>query len=1203
MIRSRRTAQFGGMGNPAFLAVSIRFLAISIPLVIRGSAGCHPDRPAGLAATERRGGPRVVFEPDATPLPEIPLPCDLATRLDPSSPTGRRINVSLDAVTQYERETREKYNRLDGFSTFGPITVQFDARLDLADLHARHNDNDDFRDDAVYLLNVDPGCERFGEEIAVDLGRGRYPLTLYRHTRRIPDPAAPGGYRLDEGSNLLFEFDPRGEYNNMIYEERTEDRNGDGVLDPGEDLDGDGELDEANFIDPHACAGLDATSVAYDRCVADNLMTWYERETNTLILRPVWPMEQQCVHAVVLTKRLRGAGGQPVESPFPAVNHANQTEALRPLPSLLPRYDLDVSDIAFAWTFTTGSMTRVLEALRAGLYGHGAFARLAEEFPVETFRVWTRGELADDSPSPEARLTPGACTGEALVHLWAKGIDEWDPNMCSLGADNSTVGGAVGGTFAAPNFLVDKDGIGDEHYPADDDETFDVDVVSGTATYGRTTVTWWCTLPRELDTSCAPGNPEGAPFCKPFPVILYAHGYGSSRVEITSHQGRTNAFGYAMCAMDSYGHGLNRMLQDPLAAIPFSRIGSELEDLGVPALKEMILRGRDRDLNHDGLADPGADMWTADLFHTRDMLQQSVVEYQQLVRILRSMDGLHRDAAGNLLGDFDGDGQVDLGGPDNTIAMWGISLGGIYAGILAGAEPSLDAVSPNAGAAGLADVAARSWQGGVPEAVILPILGPVIAGCLPTDAHQQPLPPGTEGDRDCLTGDGGSFEGGVLRLFFYLNDTAKLKQLEFAEVEGVAPGDRVRLENLDNGEVRETRVDARGRFRTAVAADALTAMERRPLLGLHGEDYGPVTIEDTPRFGDRLRITIFDGDSDTPKAVVDTFGRTLEFQGSGYPAGAPLVALQQGLGHDRNTPDFRRFMALSHTALAQADPGVWAAHYFMDPIDTSYDPYAPESRMHVLAMPTAGDQNVPVNTGIAMARAAGLLGSWRRDPDRYGPEHGWREIFAPDPRYGQSIDQMLLDRYVVEADGRFQRYADNPVNPNIIYDVDNVSDGSALFSCGPSDWSASSGESGCPDEIRGQEIFFPVPHPAPGNALRHSIPAADGAHHAVRIPLLRPAGQHGIYNAQAFRVFDADAFMVNFTTRFLGTRGRAVDHAPGCDCVASRPFRITVDGEQTYSSLQGERQCVVGQDYRVCSVACAEAWGMRTPEVTACEPE
>ena len=90
--------------------------------------------------------------------------------------------------------------------------------------------------------------------------------------------------------------DPRNA-NNLLFEERNEDFNGNGILDPGEDLDYDGQLDVANFIEPTTCDGValygsdgnvnpDYDQEAFDMCVADNLMTWYERESNTLIMRP-----------------------------------------------------------------------------------------------------------------------------------------------------------------------------------------------------------------------------------------------------------------------------------------------------------------------------------------------------------------------------------------------------------------------------------------------------------------------------------------------------------------------------------------------------------------------------------------------------------------------------------------------------------------------------------------------------------------------------------------------------------------------------------------------------------------------------------------------------------------------------------------------------------------------------------------------------
>ena len=1160
-------------------------------------AACTGSRGEGLAPTERRGGAQVVFDLEARPLPEIPLPNDAAMRLDPTSPTGRRINVSLDTPTELERQVRGRFNALDGFGTYAPITVRFTEPLDLSALRERH-DNDDFRDDALYLLNVDPSCARFGEEVALDLGHRRFPVTLSRHSRRIADSEAPAGYRVDDGRNTLFDFDPRGEYNSLLFEERNEDANGNGVLDPGEDADGDGELDVANLDDPRACDAFEPTSVDYDRCVADHLLTHYERETNTLIARPLWPLEPACTHAVVLTKRLVDVSGRAVESPFPAVNHREQTRLLEPAVELLSRYGLAMGDIAFAWSFTTASELAELEALRAGLYGSGPFSRLRDEFPTSGLRFWTLGELDPASPTPDSRVLPGACTAEVLTRFWSEGIEEWPANLCSLEAELASLGGVVGGEFEAPNLLVDKDGIATELYPADDNEVWEVDPVRGVAYYGTSKVPFWCSLPVERDTSCSPGNPEGKPFCKPFPVVLYAHGYGGSRFEIAGFMGRHNSMGVAVCGVDSYGHGLRRLETDPLASIPFGRIASTVEATKLGALRPLLTRGRDRDLDNDGLPDSGGDMWSSDLFHTRDMVRQSVLEYAQLVRMLRAMDGQAKSADGTVLGDVDGDGKVDLGGPDNTVAMWGISLGGVLSGVAAGAEPALDAASPNAGGAGLTDIAARSAQAGVPEEVVLPIAGPFVAGCLPTDEHQRPLPEGASGGSDCFSGTSADVRGGVLRLAFFVHAIGSFQRLEWGELEGIAPGDRIRLDNLVNGESRTVVIDERGRFRVAVPADALSPTERRPLLGLVDEA-GPVPFEQTERLGDRLRVTVLDA-SGAEKEVVDTFLRSVTFQGTSYPEGAPLVALQEGLGLERNTPKFRRFMGLAQHAIGPADPAIWATRYALDPPDVSYEPGRGTPRTHVLVMPTAGDMQVPVNTGIANARAAGFLGSWVRDPEKYGPEHGWRELFVPDPRYGKPIDQELVDRHVVEGDGHLQRYGDNPINPNVLYDIDDVSDGTARFSCGPSDWSGAYGESLCPPEVEGQEVFFDVPGPTPGNALRVDRPRGDGSFDGLRVPLLRPAGQHGIYNPQPFRPFDADAYMVSFTVRYLATRGRAVGHEPGCDCSASGLPAYSVAGEPSFPAL-GEAACGPS-DLRLCDATCASAWGIVTPDANACEP-
>ncbi len=102
------------------------------------------------------------------------------------------------------------------------------------------------------------------------------------------------------------------------------------------------------------------------------------------------------------------------------------------------------------------------------------------------------------------------------------------------------------------------------------------------------------------------------------------------------------------------------------------------------------------DWDNDGIVDSGADFWTSYIFHTRDMVRQSAVDYMQLIRLLRSFDGSTKwqfdvnadgDKTDDLAGDFDGDGVVDVGG-SAPMNMTGGSLGGIMSTVMAGSEPA-----------------------------------------------------------------------------------------------------------------------------------------------------------------------------------------------------------------------------------------------------------------------------------------------------------------------------------------------------------------------------------------------------------------------------------------------------------------------------------------------------------------------------------
>jgi hypothetical protein len=210
----------------------------------------------------------------------------------------------------------------------------------------------------------------------------------------------------------------------------------------------------------------------------------------------------------------------------------------------------------------------------------------------------------------------------------------------------------------------------------------------------------------------------------------------------------------------------------------------------------------------------------------------------------------------------------------------------------------------------------------------------------------------------------------------------------------------------------------------------------------------------------------------------------------------------------------------------------------------------------------------------------------------------WRALYAPDPRLEMSADDFLVATHSLEGDASIIRFPDNELVQQVVFDVDNVSDGTAAWSCGDSDWSAVIGEANCPEELDGEEVFFSAPH-LPEGGLRLDTPRGDGTSDAFRLPVLRPGGQHGIYNAQSFRVFDADAFMVNFTARFLATAGGRTDHLEGCDCSAADTANITLNGAPALP-IWGDRVCEP-DELKLCDADCASGWGLQIPDESACQ--
>ena len=74
----------------------------AVVVVVVALGGCLGAEPSGIAPIPW-AATTVKMDFFHKPLPELPLPNDVATRHDASSATGRRINASMIAPTAYTR--------------------------------------------------------------------------------------------------------------------------------------------------------------------------------------------------------------------------------------------------------------------------------------------------------------------------------------------------------------------------------------------------------------------------------------------------------------------------------------------------------------------------------------------------------------------------------------------------------------------------------------------------------------------------------------------------------------------------------------------------------------------------------------------------------------------------------------------------------------------------------------------------------------------------------------------------------------------------------------------------------------------------------------------------------------------------------------------------------------------------------------------
>jgi hypothetical protein len=1008
--------------------IALAILAAGVALACDGGG-----LPYEIDTPQTGAGPRVRWDLDARPLPEIPLPNDVATWPDPSSPTGRRINASFIAPTRLESRVRTEFGELDGWGTYAPISVAFDAPLDLRNLVDRQGGTrfsaTDFARHAVYLVDLETGVP-----VPIDVDSGSF-------------------HYVTENTNRYFPNDPRGLEAQTLLESVEEDTNLDGVLDPGEDTDFDGVLDHPNTLDGRRGASPEDT---YD----DTVFFW-ERETNTLLLRPILPLREAHEYAVVLTDRLVGLDGSPVRSPFDAIHHVSQFESISRLRGLFASHPEVYGDLAtrgfdgvrFAWSFTTQTVMHDLIALRDGLYGRGPYAFLADQFPPDLYPAPSRGGTPThtcDPGSPNVTVVPWAVLHDTIRTLATTALGVDGAGADALLATYDDVDHVVIGYFQTP-FLA-----GDPRAPGPDDH-WALGSLDAAHPPHTDLVPVLIVVPR-----------EDATHHQPFPVTFYGHGYTGSDVEAFGFAGEVARNGVATVAIDAVGHGNGfdpntRRLAEALFA------SSCLGPMG-----RLLSVDRAVDLNHDGIADPGGDFWSAYLFHTRDVVRQTVLDHIQLIRILRQFSGApggprttpsftwtpppdprnphatdpitsSSDLTGaghpTPAGDFDGNGTPDIGGWDNGYHAWGESLGAFIASLLGAVDPTIRTAAPTSGAGGLQDVGIRTDLGGVRNAVSLRAMGPLVLGI--------PRTTGPNADSACAMGE--------TSIQFLVTDVNDARAIEFACLSSseLAEGDAVVVSNLTTREIRCGGVGTSGTFRVPIPADAPTRVP------------GPTGMPDGWTGGNVLSVDVYQGaatlvdyatctmrDHSHPRPSrsiatwesgngggADHCMHCATYQAAPFEDGSFLVAPAEGFGLRRQTPEFRRFQALAQIALEPADPINYVRSYFLEPIHAPDATYTgPRSLLVAMSI---GDQDVPISAGNAMARAAGLLPFVPSDgPDALAD---WRTPPAFMGAHGYASPHDLLNAYhVLEGVSRLDR---EPIMGalDFLADVDNLGDGLQLY--------------------------------------------------------------------------------------------------------------------------------------------------------------
>jgi hypothetical protein len=862
---------------------------------------CAGEEISGVAETPAADpdkiGPMVVFDPLLLPEPEIPYPNDFATRYDKYSPTGKRLNISITAPGTTVESKIRKW--MDELDGFSLSAPVSVSFTGTLDLST-------VNDSTVLIVNAETG-----EFIPVDLGKGNYPV----NTRT--DSYFPNDPMKNEGNYLL----PK---TNVI------DMNNDG---------------KEEFVD------------------------FYEVSTNTLLIKPVIAFKESSEYAVVLTGGIKGYFTDKqknktygsIRSPFPYVNHPSQTPDLEKIIPYLEKKNIKREDIAFAWTFTTQSISPLFIKIRDGLYGKGEFSYLASEVSDKIAAIHNPGITFDGDGTKELF---GYIKDDNMFILQGEYLEQLFKGVFAMFGDMIGAYGSM--DFSHVDYVIfgEIQGADFRANGLKNDNVFSVDLHTGNALHeiSKPLSTW------EGDRDFLKHNPEivpNIPFLitipkttdaakPPFPVVFYSHGSNTSRFEMLMVGNTLAKFGLAGAAIDCVGHGplaadllnlldqgcaelvkkeclpedkefLIKMLLSMLADYLFPGGTNDIEGKTTDEMinmfyangivKQLAVYGRTMDENGDGILQNGESFYVKNPVRQRDAFRQTVIDFMEFVRVIRALNqskipakyqgDTNKATSEELMpyvlnGDFNADGILDLGGPEVPMYISGTSLGGMVASMVAAVEPEISATVPLVAGSGLIEAFTRTKLDNVITASFLFALGPVVVGC-------------NQGEDIFLTFNNDS-DGCKEKVLL-----DEKKKIWFAKVK-IQEKTKVTLINLKSGETAETQIEEKsGGFSISVAAD----------------------------LNDPMKIIFNTGKPD--QEIVE------------------INAKYDGLGLKRNTPRFRKNMAFTQGLFDSSDSASFSQFYFRYPLFGK--------PQNILQIAVLKDATMPVSCQLSFARNLGTLGA------------------------------------------------------------------------------------------------------------------------------------------------------------------------------------------------------------------------------------